>query len=239
MISRLLDFIYPSLCELCSAPLARGHSLCSPCFHSLPRVSRPFCEQCGEPFDGNLADPFDCPNCRNLTFAFDFALASLRGLDLAFTLVHNLKYRRRFYLARDLARFLQETLQSDPRFEQLGPQPILVPVPLHWKRQQWRHGNQADELARAFSQLTGLPTLNALRRIRKTKTQTRLNRKQRLSNLRGAFLTPPKYLPLLAEKSIILIDDVFTTGSTAHECSRILHAEAKVKKIAVLTLLRG
>ncbi len=239
MIARFLDFIYPPLCELCQTPLQHGRSICSSCADLLPRIKEPFCQNCGETFDGNLEQGFRCQNCLGLTHDFHFARASLKGLALPFHLVHSLKYRRRFFLARDLAEFLQETLEEDPRFRDLGNDALLIPVPLHWRRQQWRQGNQAFELARELSKASGNPLANALKRNRSTQTQTKLNRKQRLSNLRGAFHVKKAHLERLRGTNAILIDDVFTTGATAHECTRVLKREAKVSKVAILTLVRG
>lgn len=239
MISRFLDLLYPPLCELCQKPLVRGRSICRECSDLLPRISEPFCQRCGEPFDGNLNGDFKCQNCRGLTHDFHFARASLKGMALPFHLVHSLKYRRRFFLARDLARFLLETLEEDERFQNMEGPTTLVPVPLHWRRQQWRQGNQAFELARELSKIGPHRLMDVLKRTRSTRTQTKLNRKQRLSNLRGAFRVKKNCLNRLEGGNVILIDDVFTTGATAHECTRVLKHDAKVSKVAVLTLVRG
>ena len=238
IFSRFLDLFYPAVCELCQNSLTRGYSLCDDCRNDLPRIIQPFCEQCGEVFDGNLDRHFVCQNCHGLKFDFDFARASLKGLALSFHLVHGLKYQRQFYLARELAGFLQETLKGDTRFAEFHDA-ILVPVPLHWRRQQWRQGNQAYELSRELSKLSGLKTIEAIKRIRPTSTQTKLNRKQRLSNLRGAFKIQKRHISSLTGKKAVIIDDVFTTGATAHECAKVLKNDGGIKKVAILTLIRG
>ncbi len=239
MLQRLLDCFYPALCELCQKSLKNGRSLCTTCAEDLPKISEPFCQNCGETFDGNIEGHFQCNNCLGSTHDFHFARAALKGHTLPFHLVHSLKYRRHFYIARELARFLAETWKEDDRFRQLGANAILIPVPLHWRRQQTRHANQAFELAREMSKLTGLPFRNALKRARPTLTQTKLNRKQRLSNLHGAFQMKKRHLPHLRRANVILIDDVFTTGATAHECTRVLKHQGKASKVAILTLVRG
>ncbi|MGJ8696449.1 MAG: ComF family protein [Verrucomicrobiaceae bacterium] len=239
MIRKLLDWCFPPLCEVCSTLLDEGHSLCSSCADSLLRIEAPFCRTCGEAFDGQIEGDFDCPNCANLTFAFDFARSPLLATGPARQLIHALKYQSRFYLAPELAPFLMEVLKNDPRLASLPANTVIIPVPLHWWRRQRRHGNQALELARAFSPLSGLPLLPALKRRRATPTQTRLTRKERLSNLKNAFEIRPKDLDQLQDATVLLIDDVFTTGSTAHECARLLTKKAAVKRVIVLTLLRG
>ena len=240
MIRRALDFIYPSLCELCEDELKDGESLCSPCLDKLPRIKEPFCRKCGEPFDGNLDEEFNCPNCQGITHDFNFAIAPLKGEGAAFHLVHSLKYQRRFYLARDLAAILSESWQKDPRFQSIPREEItVVPVPLHWRRKQWRQGNQAYELAREFCTQSDLRLSQALRRIRATSTQTKLNRKERLTNLRGAFRIHKSALAGLQGSTIILLDDVFTTGATAHECTKVLLKDGSAKNVIILTLVRG
>ena len=239
MINRILDFLYPALCELCQTSLSKGRSICSTCLDQLPRVQDPLCQQCGEPFDGNIGQDFTCQNCLGLTHDFLFARASLKGLPTAFHLVHNLKYRRKFFLARDLAQLLHETIEEETRFGNFAKDAFLVPVPLHWRRQQWRQGNQAYELARELSKRCHLPCLDALRRIRPTNTQTKLNRSQRLSNLKGAFEVKKAHLEKIRNSNIILVDDVFTTGATAHQCTRVLRREAHADNVAILTLVRG
>lgn len=238
MFTHLLNLLYPAVCELCQASLSDGSSLCLSCREQLPRLTPPFCANCGESFDGALDEDFECQNCQGLRHDFDFARASLKGLAPSFDLVHRLKYQRHFFLARSLAAFLHETLLEDERFQALTA-PLLVPVPLHWRRQQWRHGNQAHELARELSKASGLALSSCLVRKRRTQTQTKLNRRQRLSNLRGAFAIKKRHRDRLAGKDLILIDDVFTTGATAHECARLLKKEANVARVAVLTLVRG
>jgi ComF family protein len=187
-------------------------------------------------YDGVVDNNFLCPNCSGLEFSFDFARAALRNTNENHQLIIDLKYLKQFYLAGELARYCAETLQQDPRFSQL-PSPVLVPVPLHWRRNWQRGFNQAEEIARTLSKLTGIPSKKLLRRTRNTQTQTKLGRKQRLQNLHGAFTarTIPEHF-----RSVILIDDVFTTGSTAEACASTLRKHApQLENIVVLTALRG
>ncbi|YCM45753.1 ComF family protein [Verrucomicrobiaceae bacterium 227] len=239
MKNLILDLIYPPVCELCKCGLDRGEALCETCHDSLPLIREPFCQNCGEIFDGNIPEDFSCPNCQGLALDFEFARASLQGGELAFELVHLLKYHRRFYLARDLACYLEETRLSEKRFRAFDKNSFVIPVPLHWRRQQWRQGNQAYELARHFCALNKLPLCTGLKRIRSTGTQTKLNRHQRLTNLQGAFAIKKSWQPRLQGSHVILIDDVFTTGATSHACSKVLKREAGVAQVSILSLVRG
>jgi competence protein ComFC len=232
-----LDWLYPPVCEICGLGLSRGKALCEPCAERLPRIAPPFCDVCGEPFQGLIDGSFDCPNCKEISFHFEFARAAMDRCDATLDLIHRLKYGREIHLGAELGRLACRAFADRRLAVALEEKWPLVPVPLHRSRQMERQFNQAEEIARSISIETGLPVSRLLKRVRRTETQTRLSRKQRMDNLRGAFtlrgaLTcdlPPGYL---------LVDDVFTTGSTVDECAKILR-KAGVGRIAVLTVMRG
>lgn len=105
MIRRALDFIYPPLCELCGELQREGRNLCDTCSDLLPRINAPFCQKCGEAFEGQIEEEFSCPNCTNINLAFDFARSPLATSAEARQLIHALKYQRKFQLSDDLAPF--------------------------------------------------------------------------------------------------------------------------------------
>ncbi|MEM9237563.1 MAG: ComF family protein, partial [Verrucomicrobiota bacterium] len=233
--SRALDLVYPGVCHLCEAGVQGGASLCRDCASELPGVASPFCMTCGEGFGGAVDARFDCPNCHDQQFAFEFARPAMIRSQGMMALVHDLKYGRRLHLGPVLGELAGRAFE-DPRLnEALEERWPLVPVPLHSKRLRWRHFNQAKEIALPLARRFDLPLVSALRRIRPTVTQTRLSRSQRQKNLKGAFEITRGYRP---GKGVILVDDVFTTGSTVHECARILR-KAGVQKVVVVTAMRG
>ncbi len=240
MTGALLDLLYPPYCAMCRCPLRDARWLCPDCAASLSRLEEPFCERCGEPYEGVIEDSFICPNCENLKFAFEFARPALRSAPSVRSLILDLKYRRQLHLAAELGRLSLEVLE-DPRLAVAlaGKWPV-VPVPLHWKRQQDRYFNQSAEIARIFARFAHLPVVSALRRIRDTGHQTRLSRRERLKNLHKAFQLSRAGRRLVRERvpGVILFDDVFTTGSTAHECARVLRREG-VEMVVVVTVMRG
>jgi ComF family protein len=240
LISRSLDLLYPPICALCRVNLSDGRALCGPCDQDLPRLSFPFCQRCGEAFQGQIEDEFVCPNCSDLKFAFEFARASLVRDERTLEMIHRFKYSRELHLAKDLGRLATESF-ADPRLTiSLAERWPLVPVPLHRQRLQHRHFNQAEEICRVLARHTGLPQIKALKRIRPTEHQTRLSRAQRMENLRGAFAMTRAGRRQI-EKSpagVVLVDDVFTTGSTVDECSKILR-RAGFQKVFVITVMRG
>jgi len=231
----LLDALYPGVCELCGESVDAGGSLCGPCGEGLPRLAEPFCEVCGEGFDGRIDASIECLNCRGRRFAFEFARPALRRSEGAMRLVREFKYGRRLELGRELGRLAADAF-ADPRLEQArsGGWP-LVPVPLHRRREAWRQFNQAGEIARELGRVLGLPCRDELRRVRATVTQTRLSRRERQRNLRGAFRLARGDRP---GPGAVLVDDVFTTGSTVDECARVLRSGG-IQKVVVVTAMRG
>jgi competence protein ComFC len=242
-MKRALDGLYPPICELCGCGLSDGKALCDGCSRKLPRIVSPFCGTCGEGFTGMIDGAFDCPNCKDISFHFEFALAAMDRCDETLELVHRLKYGKEIHLAGALGKLASGAL-IDRRFQSaLDEKWPLIPVPLHQSRIRTRQFNQAEEIARAVAKLSGLPMEKWLKRVRKTETQTRLTRKQRMENLKKAFevrTTWNKKNPaaLTGAPGVILVDDVFTTGSTVDACAKVLR-KAGVKRVAVLTVLRG
>ena len=238
--ARVLDLLYPPGCTLCGVTLSHGQALCPDCRADLPRLAEPFCQCCGEMFQGQIDGPFACPNCHQLSFAFEFARPAMVRDARTLELIHRLKYRRENHLANELGRLARESF-ADPRLAQAlaGSWP-LVPVPLHRQRLRHRHFNQAEEIARALAGDIGLPVLKALCRTRPTDSQTRLSRKQRMENLRGAFEITRHGRRWIesAPHGAVLIDDVLTTGSTVNECAKTLR-RAGFRKVLVVTVMRG
>ncbi len=242
-MKQILDGLYPPICELCGCGLSGGKALCEDCSEKLPRIVSPFCETCGETFTGMIDGAFDCPNCKEISFHFEFALAAMDRCDETLELVHRFKYGKEIHLAGALGK-LACGVFSDRRFAiALEQKWLLVPVPLHQHRLRTRQFNQAEEIARVVAQRCDLPMVKLLKRVRKTETQTRLSRKQRMENLKKAFAVRKTWnmkqpAALTAAPGVILVDDVFTTGSTVDACAKVLR-KAGVKRVAVLTVLRG
>lgn len=245
-----LDLVYPRLCPACQTPLddaAPRHGVrawfCGTCADELPWVEAPYCQVCGETYEGDLAREFRCMNCQGRRLAFEFAVAACHADGAVRELVHKFKYERRLHLRGALAELLLRPL-ADPRLaaEDLGGW-LLVPVPLHAARETDREFNQSRELCRRLGRLTGIPVADVLARTRETDTQAHLARKERLKNLRGAFGLRPgrpwRKPAALQGRRILLVDDVFTTGATTSECARVLLREGGAEKVVVITLARG
>ncbi len=229
-----LSLLYPPHCALCAADTMAGRHLCEPCLGKAAKIDAPFCRQCSQPFDGAIESEFTCSNCEGRRFHFDCAVSRYRSTGIVRELVHRFKYDRCLYLRQPLSQWLAETLDdariTAHRFD------YLVPVPLHAARMRDREFNQAEVLARLVAERHGERVLHALRRVRYTTTQTRLDRAERMRNLRNAFRV--RHSRTVSGSHLILVDDVFTTGSTVDECARVLK-ESGAASVRVITVARG
>lgn len=152
-------------------------------------------------------------------------------------LVHQLKLLKRPELGHQLAREAAKAFLQNSRLLELND-PLLIPTPLHFKRLRTRKFNQAQVIAEPLAEFLNLSYCNALKRTQATPRQAILSRKERLKNLAGAFsLRVPT--EILQDRDILLIDDVLTTGATAHECARTLRKVSKTGTIAVFSLVRA
>lgn len=137
-------------------------------------------------------------------------------------LIHRMKFGRAWEVARVLAPFLSAAMRGASETVRV-PVDIMVPVPLHWRREAKRGFNQANELAREVRKLTGWPLANVLRRVRATREQAQVETPGlRAENLRGAFVCRRGAGAKLAGKHVWLIDDVSTTGATLHAAASAL-----------------
>lgn len=186
------------------------------------------CQICGAPvLEGNTR----CDDCRSQDIHFDKAVAAYIFDDTSANLVYGIKYSNAQFAARHLATLLVEPIST------LEPFDIIIPVPLHENRKKWRGYNQSELVASALSELTSIPLeTQALVRHIETETQQGKGRIERQANMVGAFKVVDK--EKIKGKSILLIDDVFTTGTTVNECARILKKNGAYK-VFVATLLKA
>jgi len=229
-----LNALYPPHCAKCLADTDSGVHLCLICAAQARKIKSPFCRQCSQPFEGAIEGEFVCAHCRDRKLHFDCAVAPYLSRDVVREFIHRFKYERQYFLRRPLADWMAEALEDSRITAQ--PFDAFVPVPLHRARYRERDFNQAEVLAKLIAKRAGKPVLSALQRIRYTTTQTRLNREERMENLRNAFRV--RHASLVQSRHLILVDDVFTTGSTVEECARVLR-HAGAASVRVVTVARG
>jgi ComF family protein len=224
LIIHLRSLLFPrgAICISCGALRvdAAAHGLCRDCEEALVPLSPPFCPHCGRP-----GWSITCPDCMAaLPTALDARIAAYAYRGTAEALVRALKYQHVEQAARALVDGMI-TCRPPGHFD------ALVPVPLHRRRMRQRGFNQAETLCWALSKATGLPIWPILTRTLPTKTQTRLSREQRQANVRGAFATGPVELATLRGASLLLVDDVMTTGATAESCAQELKAAGAARVV--------
>jgi competence protein ComFC len=229
----LRSLFFPAHCAGCGVAVPEGNPLCEACGKSLRRIREPRCETCSLPFDGAAA-VFVCPNCRDQAFHFSCAVSAYRSTGVVRELIHRLKYGRELWLAGILAGWLAEGM-DDPRFKDRDFD-LLMPVPLHPLRKRDREFNQAEIFSKSLAKSYRIAHCDALERTRRTGTQTALDRRQRMQNLRDAFRLRKN--TDVTDKTVLLVDDIFTTGSTLDACSRVL-LQAGAKSVRALTVARA
>jgi len=232
-LHRMLDLFLPPLCLVCDEPVGGTATLCPTCWKKIQYISLPFCACCGVPFDFPVADGTLCGACLEDAPQFKSARAALLYDDVSKILVLGFKHGDRTHEAKAMAVWMQRA--GGAFWEQAD---ALMPVPLHRWRLFHRRYNQSALLAKEIGALTGKRVLfDVLKRLRATPSQGHLKRKERKENVRGAFGVSDKYKKLVENKTLLLIDDVLTTGATVNECARTL-LKAGAKQVYVLTLAR-
>ena len=220
-----LDLVFPPRCALCGR---HGLALCEECTGALPRADPPRCPRCWSP----KRSRWGCRRCEEQPLALEGLRSPYVFRQGARELVHALKYSHYFALASPMGELMAEYLQGANL-----PAEVLVPVPLHSRRQRVRGYNQSSRLAREVSMAVDLPlAAEALVRRRDTPPQARAAEAgARRGNVAGAFDCPPG---AVAGRRVVLVDDVTTTGATLDACARALLTEGGASSVWALTFAR-
>ena len=212
LAARVLDFALPPRCAGCAEIIDEVDGFCAACWVSLEWLGDNGCERCGMPLEATDAE--QCGRCLAAPPPLDRMRAAVAYGPLSRVIALKLKYGRRVALARTMARYMAPLL---------GPHAdaILVPVPLHRRRLWWRGFNQSGLVARQLSERWQVPVdQHLLRRTRPTPPLKGMNEAQRRNAVRGAFTAVEGRR--IDGRTVILIDDVLTTGSTAAACAKAL-----------------
>lgn len=206
------DALFPRRCPVCGQ-IPKANRICPSCLKKLSFVSSPTCKKCGKEIVDETLEY--CLDCSRRAHSFSYGIALLNYNEAAAHSVAAVKYKNKreyldFYAEEAVKRCgeLLLRMQAD----------ALVPVPVHPKRRRMRGFNQAELLAEKMGEALSLPVWNeVLYRSRNTEPQKELSPAERLKNLEQAFAAKP-----VLGKRLILIDDIYTTGSTMEACSRVL-----------------
>ncbi|MDO4321252.1 MAG: ComF family protein [Lachnospiraceae bacterium] len=212
----LLALLYPPRCVCCDRILGvREGGCCSECAARLPWISGPSCMKCGKPVETQEQEY--CEDCRRYPHEFDRGAAAFTYTGMMRRSVYRMKHENR----RDYLSFYAEAMVHALAGELMRWRPeVIIPVPMHPRKRRRRGYNQSELLAEHISRLTGIPMRkDLLRCVKLTSSQKLLDRKARMQNLKGSIEASENFPKL---RSVLLVDDVYTTGSTMDEMAGVL-----------------
>jgi len=233
---RLFDSILPPRCPFTGEIVDSQGTVSPGAWAELSFITAPHCAACGFPFEFAVPEGGSealCGSCLNQRPAYDAARAALVYNDASRDLILKFKHGDQTHVVVAMVPWLRA---AGAEFWQEAD--VIVPVPLHRWRLLRRRYNQAALMAGAMGKDRGIAScMDALIRTRATPSQGHLNAGERAKNVKSAFAVNPARMDRIKGKRIILIDDVYTTGSTVEECAKVLNA-AGAEKVFVLSLAR-
>ncbi|MEA3432668.1 MAG: ComF family protein [candidate division WOR-3 bacterium] len=219
LLKDLIDLILPPICYICKRRLkSEENIICNDCYSRIRLLSPPYCERCGRP----LSTP-DIKVC-NTCIIERHPCSYIRGISpydgIAEHLITLLKYNGKIGTAKILGKLMIQAILKEEIYRNCN---VIVPVPLHTTRTRERGYNQAELLGKELSVELNIPLVfDALIRVRATPSQTKLPSEKRATNVKDAFVVNKQRIELIKDKTILLVDDVLTTGATLNECARTL-----------------
>jgi ComF family protein len=236
------NVVFPPACVACrglveSVAGADGgfRHLCARCVRQIDWVTPPHCTTCGHPFYGEMEGERQCPHCVGLAPDFREGRTAVLLKGPARALVHELKYHRGLFVLQDM----EEVFRRAPHVLALARGAVLVPVPLHPRKERERSYNQSALLAVVLARAAGggARVVPLLQRTADTVSQTHHDRRARQANLKNAFALA-RGAAFNPAEHLVLVDDVFTTGSTLNSCARVLRRAGGVN-LDVVTFGHG
>ena len=239
-LGALASVLFPAPCRICGEALTNASRIpiCEPCLAGFEKIAPPICECCGRPFPsltaGDAIRPL-CRLCRVSFYAFDRARSFAIYNDALVGAVMLLKYEDVPQLGHWFAKRLEEIARAVP--EEWRSIDMLVPVPLHAERRRERGHNQAEQIARPLAKSLRLKLAAPLLvRVKPRPAQLVLSRSERWKAVRSAYVARDD--ADLKDATILLVDDVMTTGATLDACARALK-KAGAKRVLALTVGRA
>lgn len=223
------SLFFPWNCPGCSRILPSPEVVCEPCAQSLPRIRAPHCRRCGAPFPVFWRVKV-CPECRDRKSPLTALRSCYYYEGLVRKMVRDAKYRR----SARILRYFAGELYLQARNEFPAGIQAVTPVPLHRRREWNRTYNQSELLARDLGRWWNIPVWKGLRRVEWTPPQSGLSGAARRRNLKHAFAVLDSRIP----RSVLLIDDVVTTGATLEACARALR-RAGIRRVYAVTIARA
>lgn len=220
LIEQCLNIVYPRRCPLCGEIVSKEDGkACSNCYKQLKKISEPKCKCCGKSIETMEKEYcFDCDR-KEFYFEMGFSLwdySTKMKKSIAMFKYHNRQEYADFYGEEFVKEFGERIIELEPD--------VLVPVPIHWTRYIQRGYNQAELIAKKIGDALNIPVVDdILVRTKKTTAQKNLDNKERSRNMEGAFAIGKQWKnQCSALKKVVIIDDIYTTGSTINTCAKLL-----------------
>jgi ComF family protein len=232
----MVELLFPPQpqCPACQQEESYHQGLGKNCLRKIALIVPPICSKCGRPKRLVTATQKFCPQCSETQYYFSEARAVGVYEGALREYLTELKYRFRPDLGEALGMLLVEWVKNHREFQKIN---IIIPIPIHWQKLTVRGYNQAELLAKPLQKYLGIPIINdIIIRDKITQTQNALNKEERFLNIHEAFRVVNT--KLLNGANILLIDDIFTTGATVSEASRVLMRSGALD-VKVLTLTAG
>ncbi|MBU3911140.1 MAG: ComF family protein [Candidatus Omnitrophica bacterium] len=237
MLGILINLLYPASCQVCGIKTNRwNENICADCLKNMRKRLPPFCRKCGRQMPGNPGSENICADCRNSAVYFDRALSAFHYDDSLKELVHSFKYNKATCMAKEFSDLITAFMKQHGIDREID---LILPIPMHPARLFKREVNPSDILAKNIARKLSVRYSGAfLKKIKNTRAQSKLSRHERIKNIKGSFFLTRHGAIETRQKNILLVDDLFTTGSTVNECARVLK-KAGSGRVNVITLARG
>jgi len=235
----LISLLLPADCRVCQHPLEPSNItfICIDCWSKIKWLKAPYCSKCSRPLSSNFKSipTFLCPECHRQNVYFKKAFIPILYEGVMKKAIHLLKYNKKTGIMRTLEKIIKSYFNYlNFSFSSLD---LVVPIPLHREKLKKRGFNQAELIAKVVAKHLKVQLAKGnLKRIKATTTQTSLDRKERRKNLKEAFKVRNR--DEFQAKNVLLVDDVYTTGTTIKEAAKVLK-EARAKDIYVFALARA
>ncbi|MDR1560919.1 MAG: ComF family protein, partial [Holosporaceae bacterium] len=223
-LKTLKNLCFPITC-CCCKNFVETEGLCPECWKKIKWISNPKCKICGIPFEIDVEAI--CPFCLKKKPYFDRAVSVFNYDNFSKRLILKFKYEDVTYISKKLANWMYRVSEND-----IKNADIIVPVPIHFIKRLKRKYNQSELLAMELEKLSNIiyePRI--LKKIKRTNQQEGLSREKRLKNVKGSFGIDQNYAEILHSKTVVLVDDVLTTGATVNECAKVLKQAGATKVI--------
>ena len=229
IIKKILELWYPTTCVFCREICKKG--ICKSCSEKIDYIQEPLCKKCGKPIHSQEGE--FCFDCQRRMLHYEQGSSLWLHKRPVSSSIYDFKYKNKRVYGEIYGREMAEQFNDLIRMWEID---VLIPVPLHRKRQRKRGYNQAEIIARELGKRLGIPVdMSVIIRERETTPQKELGQKNRRKNLKKAFRLTGKRL---IGKNILLIDDIYTTGSTIDAMAEVL-MKTGCEKIYFLTISIG